>query len=462
LFQLASRLRPTNLKLQLGLAAIVVIAFATATFIFSSRADAVNLHRANPVFSPDRTKVAYHVGGKLFVGNIADHREPGNKGDRDTLLATDFVDGLDWSPDGSRLLYFAKAMEAEGDDPDVHRIDVDIAVVAADGKSRPTKLVENAADLLHLQAEWSPDGQKIAFETHDNHSGAHLSVIASDGQSPAVRLASYAGYKTSKGTTKVKKALATPNAFRPSWSPDSTRLAYMIPNSGLYVTEVSGENIPTRIERIPLDQEGDIEEPTWSPDSTRIAYLVTLPWKSDLFVVNVDGSNRMNLTNHEPPFGVDQFQHMLGIPPFTWSPNGKLIAFRALTGNAEEFWPAQWPTSNLSVVPADGRSLPVNVSKNDRTGTAISPPAWSPDSKSLAYGRTKEPKQPLDTTKVAVDLFRVAASGESAPRQLAYKSNAYSEDVVWSRDGQSVLAATWESDAEQGKSVLTEVLTAGD
>jgi len=68
--------------------------------------------------------------------------------------------------------------------------------------------------------------------------------------------------------------------------------------------------------------------PTWSPDSTKIAYQIALDdghkiTQSELYVINVDGTGRTQLTNTADEFEVEA----------SWSPDGRKIAYRsAITG----------------------------------------------------------------------------------------------------------------------------------
>lgn len=96
-----------------------------------------------------------------------------------------------------------------------------------------------------------------------------------------------------------------------------------------------------------------------SPDGTKVAY-VDRGQSTDLYVINVDGSGRTNLTNGAASYP-------------TWpqfSPDGTRILFMAQTGTPG--------TRQISVIPATGGSVTVVATGN------YSWPSWTPDGKILA------------------------------------------------------------------------------
>jgi Tol biopolymer transport system component len=140
----------------------------------------------------------------------------------------------------------------------------------------------------------------------------------------------------------------------PAWSPDGTKIAYDY-ESDIYVIEVDGVG--------PQVQLGVGCSPAWSPDGSQIAFEFDGPSaEPEIFVMNADGSARLNLTNRPP---------LLDREP-TWSPDGSQIAFRRLNrGDSNGY--------ELFVMDADGSN---QVKLLSIPGPELNP-EWLPDNRIL-------------------------------------------------------------------------------
>lgn len=126
----------------------------------------------SPVFSPDGKQIAFtHASGGppaiYVVGADGTHLR------RLTAPAGGVADKIDWSPDGSRIVFSAPAFGGTGRSSNLFTVRVDGTGLkqlthANDG------VVNNGAD------SWSPDGKEIAFVS--NRSGTYqIWVMGADG-----------------------------------------------------------------------------------------------------------------------------------------------------------------------------------------------------------------------------------------------------------------------------------------
>jgi TolB protein len=278
-------------------------------------------------------KIAFEGEGDVYVINA--------DGTGRTQLTTNPARDYDpsWSPDGTKIAFRSKR---GGDD--------EIYVMNADG-SQQTNLTNHRGE--DWSPAWSPDGSMIAFASM-RPDGNGVWVMNADGSDP--------------------RPVATPPGVTeyPTWSPDSKRLAFNCTmgrfHSGrnadfeICVANVDGTGL-TQL----TDTEGNNKWPAWSPDGTKIAFesdrhgWPTLPDETpphyspeeygdgEIYVMDADGSNQINLTND--PRSPASFP--------TWSRDGAYIGF---TGGG-----------CLTVVRADG-SVPVQIALCEDGGGF---PDWS-------------------------------------------------------------------------------------
>jgi hypothetical protein len=159
---------------------------------------------------------------------------------------------------------------------------------------------------------WSPDGQKIAFES-DRDGNTNIYVMDAD------------------GTSETPLTTDPGSDGRPVWSPDATKIAFMSGRDGnpeLYVMEADGSN------EVRLSNDPRIDgSATWSPDGTRLAFArsdpAPFPPVVDIYTVNVDGSGLTLLTGEAS--GTQDGQPV-------WSPDGSKIAFKSRDAASSGSW----------------------------------------------------------------------------------------------------------------------------
>ncbi len=194
---------------------------------------------------------------------------------------------------------------------------------------------------------WSPDGTKIAFTSNRrNGSTYEIYIMDADGKRP-VRL-----------TTNRRQVPAFDES--PSWSPDGRSIAFASNregNSEIYAMDTNGKNIVQLTRTLAREA-----TPSWSPDGSKIAYVSkNINADSDIYVMNADGANPVNLTRNPLARNRDP----------SWSPDGRRIAFES------------WGVGNhdIYVMDADGS----NVARLTRHFAWDAYPAWSPDGRKIAF-----------------------------------------------------------------------------
>ena len=158
-----------------------------------------------------------------------------------------------------------------------------------------------------------------------------------------------------------------------AFSPDGNQIAFgwdgeKGDNPDIYVKSIGGDS-PLRLTSDPAAV--DIR-PTWSPDGQRIAFVRIIPSENRFAIFTV------------PSLGTARERELLSLngEPYkiVWSPDGKFIAFTDASSNSEShgivlFSPETGEKRTLTSIPA--------------TYWADHSPAFSPDSQTLAFVRSK-------------------------------------------------------------------------
>ena len=234
-----------------------------------------------------------------------------------------------WSPDRSRIAFLRLPLGEPLLGPLEGANRHEIWVWPIDG-SGGVKIADLAAE---WSPEWSPDGQRIGFNS-DRDGASHFYLVNADGSN----------------LTKLANSEGGPN--RPAWSPDGNRLALDV-LGGIDSVDLDSSDIRSLINN------GNAGAPAWSPDGARIAFHQS--GGNGIGVANADGSDLHNVGSGDARLPV-------------WSPDGSRIAYES----SGIIWVVDADGSGLAQVSSGGEGDPSFY--YDLT------PVWSVDGTMIAFG----------------------------------------------------------------------------
>lgn len=230
-----------------------------------------NEENAQPVWSPDRSKIAFVSNRENNEFEIYVMDANGSNQRRVTPGEQGFDHSPAWSPDGTRLVYVADRNSGNN-----------LKMIDLDGRNLRTLTAEAGE---YARPAWSPDGTTIAFVAFGLFT-QEIRLMDNDGSDERVFISSEES-----------------DFDLPAWSPDGTQLAYVsivysdsgTPISELYtrVFETGSDQLITRIEN------KLITALSWSEDGTELAFSLSSPDSRgrQISVINVAGENLRQVTS---------------------------------------------------------------------------------------------------------------------------------------------------------------------
>ena len=226
------------------------------------------------------------------------------------------------------------------------------------GKERVAECPPLPCEAL-FRPSWSPDGRRIAFMRDDPADGTtDLWIVNADGTGLS-RLTDCVG-QVKTGPIFARRPCFD---YDPAWSPDGSTLAFTR-NFSLHTVNADGSGLRELTTGV-----SDASTPAWSPDGTQIAFSGATARRDRIYVIDVDGSGLVQLVDGPSGSGP-------GAP--RWSPDGTRIAFfntpRTNDGFVGEVW----------IMNADGsgraRLYESTCCVEDWGG-----PVWSPSGERIAF-----------------------------------------------------------------------------
>ena len=209
-------------------------------------------------------------------------------------------------------------------------------------------------------------------------------------------------------------ALTTPTPLTTTVA--TQRIAYTFADGGnedIYLIDPDGSN-RTQI----TDHPASDADPDWSPDGKQLLFASNRDGNLHIYKINADGTGLQPLTTGDST----------NIMP-AWAPNGEKIAFASnRDGDLEIF-----------IMNADGSNL-TQLTDND---TADKTPTWAPNSKQMAFVAERDGHE---------EIYVMDNDGSNQTR-LTYDPDFPAYDPAWSPDGYKI-AFTTHYDGHEGIAIM--------
>src|SRR5262245_868880 len=324
------------------------------------------------------------------------------------------------SPDGQWVVFTVRAWDSEA-----NKATTNLWLVSTDGLK--LRQLTSAKHLSDNSPTWSPDNSTVAFAS--NRSGSQqLWTIRLDGG-------------------EARQVTSFPiDVENPKWSPAGTHVAF---TAEVYPVADMAETAKR--------DKAKADNPTKAMKFSRLPIRHWDTWKdgkrSHVFVMKADrGEVRGQKSDISEAIdlmkGVDAdcpTKPFGGAEEFSWSPDGKEIAYTAQVG-ADFAWSTDL---NVYLVPASGGSAKCITSENKATDTS---PVYSPDGKTIAYRAMARPG--FESDRYRIKLYDRASGKHSTLTESWERSPSA---IEWAADNKWLLATA----ADNARQKIFRVEVAG-
>jgi Tol biopolymer transport system component len=220
-----------------------------------------------PSLSPDGTRIAFvseRTGNpEIFVMDLADGSI------RQLTDTPDFESHPEWSPDGARI-----ACTRYSGNSWTHG---DLFVIGADGQGE-RRLTSDPAD--DMRPAWFADGSRLLFSSN--------------------RDGNYEIYQIGVDGTGLRRVTDTPlHELFPRPSPDGTKIVYTLGDFGRRQFAVHVMDSDAANDQVLTIAGSHVsgEDAVWADEGERILFQTDRTGNFEIFAMNADGSEQVNLTN---------------------------------------------------------------------------------------------------------------------------------------------------------------------
>ena len=265
--------------LQSGAGDIFIVNVADETTINLTESAADERH---PTWSPDSREIAF---SERFTGGARTAvvtQETRNIRPLSGTAASDIA----WSPDGKSILYVANPLLTNDD----RRENLDVFLIPSAG-GVPRLLTPGTPRFREFDPSWAPDSRRVVYASETS---GYSNIFILDTQD----------------NTRKSFAVGDADHLQPRWSPDGDNIAYVRNDAGHLSIWSNGTQISHALKVSDRDgvnggytpqDAGPTGKLEWSPDGNRIAFTHSDPARtSDIWVVNMDGTRSIQLTNSMP------------------------------------------------------------------------------------------------------------------------------------------------------------------